>query len=334
MRSKAATIAAGLLLAAAITGCGESTAKRSVDARTEVLGFFAVDAPVVAILRPEPAAEVVKLDRAAEELPIWSDLRSIVLGPLYAAGLDLQQLRRLVRAQEPIEGVDASALALGAATPTDLADHRALLVLATDQAELLSRLFRRNEEAGQLRRVGRLDEATLYRNPVASYAVRDGVLVSTSHLADVRTAIERRDGDSDLQLDEHVVLSLFNDLEAEGPLLVYGSLDEVREADLGLRTLGQVAPWTGKLDRTAASAQAVRGSIQIEDFSKASGEGFGSSDLPIGTEPSRFEINASVAASLIPFPGPIRMLLAGLGPVEGEATASSDDVRLRVTTAR
>ncbi|MGH2981725.1 MAG: hypothetical protein ACRDKV_06760 [Solirubrobacterales bacterium] len=331
--SKPAAVATALSLFAVAAGCGESGVKRSVDARSEVLQFFAADAPAVAMLRPEPVRDVVELNRAADGVPIGSELRHMTLAPLHAAGLDLEKLRRLVQPQEPIEGIDAAALALGAATPTDLSDRRPLLVLATDQAEMLSRHFRRSEQAGRLRRVGGLDEAVLYRNPVASYGVRDGVLVSARHLPDVRTAIERRDGDSDLRLDEDVVRSLFTQLDTQGPLLVYASLDAVREADLGIRTLAQAAPWTGRLDQTAATAAPAGEALRIEVLSKAAGEGLGSPDLPIGAEPTPFEIDASSAASLIPFEGPIRMLLAGLGPVEGQATASSDEVRLQLTTA-
>lgn len=332
MVSKRSIAAVILLLAAAAAGCGESTVKRSVDARTEVLRFFPVDAPVVGLLEPQPTDEVVNLDKAAGGVPIWAELRSAALGPLYAAGLGLADLRRLVRPQEQIEGLEAAAAGLGTPTASDLADGRQLLVLATDQAELLSRLMRDGAQSGRLRPAGRIDKAVLYRNPVASYAVRDGVLVSAGSNAEVRTAIKRRDGDSDLQLDEDVVRSLFNDLGEQGPLLVYANLDAVREADLGLRALGRVAPWTGMLVETAATARAVGDSVRIEDFSKATGEGFGSMDLPLGTTPSKFEINATVAASLIPFPGPIRMLLAGLGQVKGEATATSDEVRLQLRT--
>jgi len=332
MGSKRSTAAVILLLVAAAAGCGESTAKRSVDARTEVLRFFGVDAPVVGLLEPQPTDEVVSLDEAAAGAPIWAELRSAALGPLHAAGLGLADLRRLVRPQEQIEGVEAAAAGLGAPNANDLAAGRPLLVLATDQAELLSRLMRDGAQSGRLRPAGRIDEAVLYRNPIASYAVRDGVLVSAGSSAEVRTAIERRDGDSDLQLDEDVVRSLFNELGEQGPLLVYANLDAVREADLGLRALGRVAPWTAMLVETAATAGAVGGSVRIESFSKTTGEGFGSADLPLGTTPSEFEINATAAASLIPLPGPIRMLLAGLGPVEGEATATSDEVRLRLGT--
>lgn len=333
-RSIQAAVAAALVLGGAVlAGCGEAEPKRSVDARAEVLQFYAADAPVVAVLRPQPVAGVVELDRAAESLPVWRTLRRTVRGWLGAAGLGAGELRRLVRPKEPIEEFDASALALGAATPADLAYRRALLVLVTDQSELLERLLGREAAAGRLRRVEQVDEAVLYRGHVASYAIRDGVLVSARHIADVRTAIERRDGDSDLQLDEDVVQGVFDELEPQGPLLVYASLDGVREADLGLRALGRGAPWTGTLNRTAATARVVDGELRIAEVSVTDGEQLESADLPIGAEPSPFEIDASAAATLIPIEGPVRGLLAGLGPVEGEATAGAEEVRLQVRQA-
>ena len=333
MRSKAAAIALAIVLTAAIAGCGESTPKRAVDARTEVVRFFAADAPVVAVVHPEPMSDVLALNRAADGTPAWTSLRGMVLGPLHTAGLGRTQIERLVHANQPIAGVAASALSLGAATPADLAAHRPLLVLATDQSGLLSRLLRHAAANGKLLRAGQLHEATLYRSPAYAYAVRDGVLVSSHRLADVRTAIERRDGNSDQQLDEDVVESLFNGLTTQGPLLVYANLNDVRQADPGLRTLGQQAPWTGLLGPTAATARAVDGSLRIEDFSNTTGGEFSSSDLPLGTEPSHFSISVSGAASLLPL-GPTRMLLAGLAPITGEATASSDQVRLQLTAGR
>jgi hypothetical protein len=333
MRSKAAAIALAIVLTAAVAGCGESTPKRAVDARTEVVRFFAADAPVVAVVHPEPTADVVALNRVAEGTPAWTSVRGMVLGPLHAAGLGRAQIAHLVRANEPIAGVAASALALGAATPADLAAQRPLLALATDQSGLLSRLFRHAAANGKLRRAGQLHEATLYRSPAYAYAVRDGVLVSSPRLADVRTAIERRDGNSDQQLDEDVVESLFNGLTTQGPLLVYANLDDVRQADPGLRALGRQAPWTAMLGPTAATAQAVDGSLRIEDFSNATGGGFSSADLPLGTEPTHFDISAASAASLLP-PGPVQTLLAGLAPMTGEATATSDQVRLQLTAGR
>lgn len=333
MRSKAAFLGLALLLAGtAVAGCGaEGQPKRAVDARTEVLRFFAVDAPAVAVVRPDPPADIVAVDRAAAGSTTWTGLRKMVLGPLHAAGLGRARLARLIQPREQIEGLDAAALALGAATPADLAAARPLLVLATDQPDLLSRLLGRAAEEGRLRRAGQLDEALLYRSPADAFAVRDGVLVSAHSLGQVRGAILRRDGDSDLQLDEDVVLSIFNDLDPQGPLLVYADLAGVREADPGLRTLGRQAHWTEMLGPTGASVRAVDGSLRIEDFSKTTGGDLNSEDVPIGTSPSKFEIMPSGVPTLIPGPGPVRALLAGLAPLRGEATASSDEVRLNMT---
>ncbi len=333
MRSKTASTALALLFAAAaVAGCGgEGQPKRAVDARNEVLGFFAADAPAVAVLRPLPTADLVALDRAGAGSPAWRAVRGMFLGPLHAAGLGRRRLARLVEPREEIEGIDAAAAALGAPTPDDLAAKRPLLVLATDQDELLAKLLDRAATDGKLRRAGRLDEAALYRGPSQAFAARDGVLISAQSLGQVRTAIERRDGDSDQQLDEDVVHSIFNDLDPQGPLLVYADLAGVREADAGLRTLGNRAPWTEQLGPTGASVRAVDGSLRIQDFSKTTGGHLDSAEVPIGTEPTKFEIVPSGVPALIPGAGPVRNLLAGLGPLRGEASASADEVRLNLT---
>jgi hypothetical protein len=332
MRAKAATAAlATFLLAASLIGCGTSGPKRSVDARTEALRFFAADAPVVAVLRPQPWPPVLALNNAAGTSAAWMGLRQGVLGPLLSAGINPPELAKILQAGQDVEGAEAAAIALGAATPDDLAAGRELLVLSSDQSELLAGLLRGQAQAGKLKPAGKLDEASLYRGPGVAYAVRDGVLVSAARLADVQTAIERRDGDTDRQLDEDVVNSLFDDLQTQGPLLVYANLADIRDADPGMQQLADQAPWTGKLGPTAATAYADGGVVRIEDFSKTSGGDLTSDELPLGTTPSPFTIDASGAATLIPKPGPIRTLLTSLAPISGEATASSDEVRLHVT---
>jgi hypothetical protein len=313
MRSRNLSIA--LALAAAVwAGCDTSEPKRAVDARTEVLHFFAVDAPVVALLRPEPVSDVIELDRAAQDDPAWARVRALVLEPLHAAGLSLERVRRLVRPEEEIEDVEAAAFAIGAATPEDLADRRPLLVLATDRAEQLSALMRRSAAAGMLRPSGELNEAELYTNPVAAYAVRDGVLLSAPDLAGVRAAIERRDGDSDEQLDEDVVRSELDELVESGPLSLYGNVAELGE-DPEVQQLISRAPWIGSADSLVASVQADLGSVEIEavvDFEESLEPG----DIP-------FEEGQD--------PDPLGFPLPGLGAVRGVGSISEDEVRLRLT---
>lgn len=328
-RGKPAAIVLALALVAGFAACGESGAKRSVDARTESLSFFAEDAPVVALVRPDPPADLIELNRVARGLPAWGKLREMIVTRLHDAGLDRARLRRLIRPEEKLEGIEAAALALGAVAPDDLAAGRSLLVLATDQSELLARYLRKSAAAGRLTRVDTLDGAALYRGPDNAFAVRDGVLVAASTVSEARFAIRRRDGDSDQQLDDGAVGSLFAGLEQTGPLLVYANLGQVRNADPGLQRLTEQAPWTDTLGPTAASARVEDGVLKIEDYSKSSGD-LSSADLPIGSEPSPFQINAASVDSLMP-PGPLHDLLAGLAPISGEATATSDEVRLHVT---
>jgi hypothetical protein len=334
MRRKAAPIAIALLLCAVPAGCGESGPKRAVDARTEVIRFFAVDAPVVALVRTDPPDAAIALNAAADGSPTWSDLRNLGFEPLRAAGIGPPQLARLIRPSAKVEGLDASAIALGAAAPVDLAAQRPLFVLATDQSQLMSRLLRGAAKRGALRRAGSLDEAALYRGTGASFAVRDGVLVSAGRLADVRTAIARRDGDRDQQLDEDVVESLFNDLDVQGPLLVYANLAAIREDDPGVRELAGRTPWTEKLGQSAATARAVGGRIEIEGLSKPSGGDLNLAEVGLGTSPSPVTLTASGVSSLIPAPGPARTLLSSLAPAAGQATASSDEVRTNLTLGR
>lgn len=330
LRGTPATIALALILCAGISACGESDAKRSVDARAEALSFYAKDAPAVALLRPQPASDVVELNRAAAELTAWQQLRGLVLGPLHDAGLGRSRLRSLVQpSEEAVEGVDAAALTIGATTPDDLAAGLPLLVLATDQTDLLATYVDRTVAAGGLEPRGNLDDARLFQGRIASFAIRDGVLVSAPSLGLVRSAIARRDGDKDEQLDDDAVQTLFDGLDEAGPLLVYANLGFLRDADPGLESLAGQAPWTGKLGDTAASVRGEGDAVRIDAYSKST-EGLSPDELPLGTEPSPFQITAQSVAVLIE-PGPVRDLLAGLAPISGEATADSDEVRLHVT---
>jgi hypothetical protein len=332
LRGTSAAIALALIVAAGVVACGESNAKRSADARSEVVDFFGVNAPVVAFLRPASPAELAELNRTASSLPAWQRFRSMVLRPLHAAGLGRAQLLRLIRPRDEVGGLDAAALAVGAATPEDLTAGQPLLVLATDQSDLLSELMQRASRGGTLTRAGTLDDAALYEGRDASFAARDGVLVSAPTLAQVRTAILRRDGDSDEQLDEDVVESLFSNLGEQGPLLVYADL-AVGDSDPGLRALRARKSWIGRLGQTATSVRAENGADQIEMFAKTTGGDFASAEVPLGSQPTPFYYDRTgVAAEL--GSGPLRDLLLGLAPISGQATATSDEVRLHVSVGR
>jgi hypothetical protein len=335
MRRATGSLALTLLVAAVVAGCGTSEQKRAVDARTEVLRFFGVDAPAVALLRADSPGELVAVDRAASGIPAWQMLRAAVVAPLQAAGLGRGELLRLVHPAVEIEGVKASALAVGVPSATALRRGQALVVLATDQDELMDRLLGTAADQGEVRRAGEVDGAQLYSGRDAAYAVRDGVLVSAADLSQVRSAIDLRDGDSDKQLDEDVVNDLFADLRTEGPVLAYSNFASAVDADASLGLLARRNPWVDALAEAAVSMASVGRSLQVELVAKTQGTELSESERPAGEAPTSFTISSAGARAAMPRDsggaGPARQLLFGIVPVAGDATASGDEVRAQAS---
>jgi hypothetical protein len=306
-----AVVLPALLVLAAIGGCGESDPKRSVDASTEVLHFYADSAPVVGLLRTQPSRELERFDRAAAGLPMWRRIRSQFLGPLQAAGLDMSDLGRLVQPREEIEDFEASAMSFGAPTPTDLEAGQTLTVIATDQDELLDELLREGVESGQLQPQGDLDEAELYGNSVAAYAERDGVLISAPSLGVVRAAIARRDGDSDEQLDEDVVSAALQELQQRGPVTIYANVPQLTS----IEEIQQLFP------NQTISESAVDGAASL----LAEGR---SPEIEVAVELE--EDIRDEQSALDEEPVPIGLLIPGLGAVRGVGSVSSDEVQLQL----
>jgi hypothetical protein len=295
-----------VLLATALVACGPGDAKRSVDARSEVIEFFATDAPGFAILRPDPAQDVFALDRAADDVFLWSDARVAVILPLYSAGLGRDRLTKLVAADDGIEEFESAALAIGAPTPAAYGAGSFLAVLATDEEDLLSEFLAKSAAAGRLRETGDLHDATLYRSRVAAYAERDGVLIWAPTMEEVRAAIGRRDGDSDEQLDPGVLEDHFEDLGSEGPLLVYANPAQLRGDDRVEELLGGRASFESA--KTAvATASGSGGSVQVEMVIRVDPD----------IEPTRQDALGVTAR------------LPDIGSIRGVGAVSEEEIRLR-----
>jgi hypothetical protein len=329
--------AVAALLAATLAACGTSDRKRSVDARTEVLRFFGVDSPTVALLGPQPNRSLRVLNRVAAGIPAWDQVRDGVLGPLHNAGIGPADLQRLVRPQNGIEDVTDTAAALGAPVPAGPGEGTPLMVLATDQTELLEQLLREAAAAGEVRAAGELDGALLYQGDSDAYAIRDGVLVSASTLAEVRAAVERRDGDSDAQLDEDVVHGVLDDLRTAGPLDVYANLGQAVDSDPELSELASRVPWVASLHQGALTARVEGPSVRLEMVASTDRENLAASELPVSGTPSRFALTSAGVSAVLPGRGvptdPIAALLYGLTPLVGEATATTDEVRASVSVS-
>lgn len=333
MRERLGCLAIALLVSAAIGGCGTSEQKRAVDARTEVVRFFGVDAPAVVIVNPNLAGETQEL----AGLPAWDRLKQTIRARLALAGIGSRELRALARPHDEIEDIEAADLAIGLPGPGPLQPQRALLVLATDQTDLLNRLFRANAEQRALLPAGELDGARLYRSPTyGAYAVRDGVLVSAPDVPEVRAAIRRRDGDSDLQLDEDVVKDIFDELRVRGPLVAYANLGAMIDADPALAALASRTPWIGALGHGALTALRIGPAVGVEMVARTDQASLDEDELAAPSEPRQFTLTSSDVADLLseqPGPDPVRELLTGVTPLSGAATATTDEVRARASVS-
>jgi hypothetical protein len=147
----------------------------------------------------------------------------------------------------------------------------------------------------------------------------------------VRAAIERRDGDSDAQLDEDVVNGVLDELRTAGPLDVYANLGEAIDSDPRLSDLASHTPWVASLDKGALTARAEGPSVRLEMVAQTDRQDLDESELPVSAAPSRFALTSAGVAAVLPRRGgpadPIVALLYGLTPMVGEATATTDEVR-------
>ena len=328
----AAVTVAGVALPFALACCGTAESKRAVDARTEVVRFYGVDAPAVAMLGNEPADDLASLDRAAAGLPAWSQLRAALLGPLRNAGIGAPELARLMRPHEEIEGVSAASLAVGIPGTGPLSPRRLLVVLVSDQTDLLDQLLGRSVAEGTIRRAGTLHDAKLYSGDSGAYAARDGVLVAAADRTTVRAALRRRDGDSDAQLDEDVVKGVLGELRIDGPLDVYANVDSVIESDPGLAAIAAGTPWLRALRQGALTARPTGAALRLEVAVRTRGD-LPESELPATGTPDPFTLTPDDVAGRLGAGDPAGALLRGITPLEGSATASADEVRAQAVPA-
>ncbi len=323
--------------AIALAACGSSGPKRTVDARAEALRFFPADTPLVALLdtTPQIAPERTALAGQLSGITPWERIRSGLLARLAAAGIPAGALASLLRSDdsESVGGLPASQLAVGLA-PGSGPVSRVLAVLVTDKPDEMRRLFARAAASGPLRAVGREDEAGLYSSARTSFAVRDGVMLAADDPGLLRTAIERRDGTDDNQLDDGEVKSLIDELPREEPLEVYADLTELRHDDPNAAAMARAEPAIRALGKTAASLGPRRGGPVLDLFSKLEPSAAGDQVLP--EDEGRASFSVSSAAIRRAFrraevrAGRVGRLSISAAPLAAALTVTGDELRAKL----
>jgi hypothetical protein len=226
-----------LILAAALSsGCGESDAKRTLDAQTEALRFYGANTSRIALIYTSEEAGISSEALASlRSLPPWGALWLRTFRVLRSSGIPTERLDRLMRGSETIEGLPASQMAVELTRP-----EASLTVLVTDAPEEMDKLFEGADDRGSLTRKGELDDASIFESRDGAFAVRDGVMILAASTARLRQAIRTRDGDRDEQVDDGDVEALLEQLPEQPRLHVYAkpavdSPGPVREAMFAIR---------------------------------------------------------------------------------------------------
>ena len=332
LRSMLALLGIGVIV---LAGCGSSGPKRTVDARAEALRFFPADAPFVALLdtAPELAPRRAALASELAGLPLWEKIRSGFRARLDAAGLPVGSLALLVRSEdpEPNDGLPVSQLAVGLA-PGD-PSPQVLAVLVTDQPDQMRRLFARSAATGPLQPAGREDEARLYSSPRTFFAVRDGVMLAASDPALLRTAIERRDGKQDDQLDDGKVKSLLGELPQQEPLEAYADLAELRRDNPDAAAIAETEPWFRRLGKAAISLGPRPVAPVLDLFSEIESAPGGDDVLPDEGR-ARFAISSAAIRRALrggePRAGRLGLLSISAAPLAAAVIVTGDELRAKL----
>jgi hypothetical protein len=264
----------------------------------------------------------------------WESLRSAFLARLSAAGVPLGGLGALLRSEdpEPEDGLPVSQLAVGL-VPGHAAP-RLLVILVTDQPGSMDRLFRRSAASGPLRPAGEIDEAQLYDSGGAAFAVRDGVMLAARDPGQLRAAIERRDGDSDDQLDDGEVKSLLGELPHEAPLEAYADVPAMRSEDPEVAALAQREPWVRRLGKAAASLGPRRGAPVLDLFSQLEPASEGAQVLPAEEGRASYAVSAAAMRRAFgvaePAAGRLGRASIAAAPIAAAVTVTGNELRAKL----
>jgi hypothetical protein len=327
MRATAVLLFASGLLCLALQGCGASEAKRSVDARTEAIRFFAVDTPFLAVADPggSDSDQLAEAQRGLTRIDALGSFTRRALG--FASGLRLAPLRPLLTDDDPDDGIAASQIALGL-EPGPAADQT-VMIAVTDKPDQTAAAVQRIAAQGGLAPAGQKDDAQLYAGGGAAIAVRDGVVVLARSPRTLRAAIALRDGDDDAQLDEGPVNDLIRKLPEPGEVQAYADVGGLLASDPGMAALASGSrAWTRSLGHAALSLAPAGGGLRLDLVAEVEPGATGNGETPpVGQRPERFAITPGevrlARASRSTAGAAFGLALEQLAPLRGEASINS-----------
>ncbi len=334
-----------LLAAVAVTGvlaaCGEGSdgePKRTVDARTEALRFFAPDTPFVALVDSSPtdgAAPADTLDSLWEVGAVSAfaknDLRFIS-----EQGIHDTDLAGLLESSDPALESEESQIAVGV-TPSGRPNEDALAVVVTSKPDEAAEAVRRAASQSGMTPAGTYDQAQLYTGESAAMAVRDGVILLAPTAGRLRAAIDDRDSGDDSHLDDSHVDAVLDAAPADAPLVAFFDAGELAKTDPGVSALtaGTGIAWLD--DIGDAELAIVPGDPTEVTLTAEIGAG-DEAEVPLAEEPQAIELTQDLMKDAttgeFAVTSGFHDALLALAPATLTVSATDDEVRARITTSR
>jgi hypothetical protein len=325
-------VAAAVVLAS----CGTSgEPKRTLNAQSEAIRFFAPDTPFVALVDPTPNEQgdpAQTISSLADLTPVSAFARND-LGFVSQQGIPVSEFVPLL-AGDPTLEKDATQIAVGV-KPTGMPEEDTLAVVVTERPSAARKAVASAAEEANMSRSGSYDSAAVYSGDDASMAVRDGVILIAGTEQRIHDALDRRDANPDQQLDDHRVESVVDDGPSDAPLQAYMNVGELVRTDPGVGALvsGTDLGWLrdiGEADLAVKPGQPTEMSLDAKIDSGA--------DVPLGEKPTRVELSepsilAAAAGEFAPTSG-FHAALVNLGPARLTLAATNDELRALLVTQR
>jgi Protein of unknown function (DUF3352) len=261
------TLALGLLGLALLAGCGGDSGS-GLDASFAVLPK---DTPYVVAVDTDTDGDQYKaLGKLADRFPFSGQIKATLL----------QQLERSTGNadfNDDIKPVLGNPIVIGAATPDAFAgssNNYVAALEAKDKDKLQSLVDKQNPQ-----KVGEASGATLYRSRGSWFAVKDDLIVFANDQADLKSALDRADGDNHLGEDafNKAVSGLPETALARG----YVDVEALLKNDPSTAAARSVK-WIGALRELGFTVTAKDQALDVDFRARTEGD-LSDADLPIAS---------------------------------------------------
>ena len=253
----------------ALAGCGGGDDSGS--ALDDALAVLPKDAPFAVAVDTNPDSDQVKaLDKLLGKFPFSGQIKEGLKNGIEDSGGGLNF-------DEDVKPVLGNPLVLGAVSADGITgDSNNLVgaVRAKDKDKLDDLISKTKPE-----KTGEASGATLYRESDTTFAVKDDLVVFANDNAQLKSALERADGDD--HLDEDTFAEGLSGLPDSALMRIYADVEALLKSDPGSADARRIK-WIAALRELGATVTAKDDSLDIDFRARTEGD-LSDDDLPIAS---------------------------------------------------